>query len=371
MRFWLRPRARRVPPRRRAVPLRARGHQLREPARDPRLPQAAARDDRRRVPRPGAARRGQPVAGGRRRLLRRRRRVPHGVPLPGHAAHVHGAAPRGGDADRTRSWSGRRTSPTNCQWGIFLRNHDELTLEMVTDEERDYMYAEYAKDPRMRINVGIRRRLAPLLDNGRDEMELLHALLFSLPGTPGPVLRRRDRHGRQHLPRRPRRRAHADAVDRRPQRAASRAPTSPSSTCRRSWTRSTASRPSTSRPSSARRRRCCAGCKRFIALRKEHPVFGLGTLRAAGARATRRSSPTSARYEDDVVLCVHNLARSAQAVELDLSAYEGRSPDGDVRPHALPAHRRAALPAHARAARLLLVPARRTPTPTGADRWQR
>ena len=74
--------------------------------------------------------------------------------------------------------------PENCQWGLFLRNHDELTLEMVADEERDYMYAEYAKDPRMRINVGIRRRLAPLLDNGRDEIELVHAILFSLPGSP-------------------------------------------------------------------------------------------------------------------------------------------------------------------------------------------
>src|ERR671915_258901 len=74
--------------------------------------------------------------------------------------------------------------PPDCQWAIFLRNHDELTLEMVTDEERDYMYREYAKDPRMRINVGIRRRLAPLLDNGRRQMELMNALLMSLPGTP-------------------------------------------------------------------------------------------------------------------------------------------------------------------------------------------
>jgi maltose alpha-D-glucosyltransferase / alpha-amylase len=74
--------------------------------------------------------------------------------------------------------------PDNCQWGLFLRNHDELTLEMVTDEERDYMYAEYAKDPRMKINVGIRRRLAPLLEGGRDEIELMHAILFSLPGSP-------------------------------------------------------------------------------------------------------------------------------------------------------------------------------------------
>ena len=74
--------------------------------------------------------------------------------------------------------------PDLAQWGIFLRNHDELTLEMVTDEERDYMYAEYAKDPRMKANVGIRRRLAPLLDNDRNQIELFTALLLSLPGSP-------------------------------------------------------------------------------------------------------------------------------------------------------------------------------------------
>ena len=74
--------------------------------------------------------------------------------------------------------------PAGCQWGIFLRNHDELTLEMVTDEERDYMYAEYAKDPRMKANIGIRRRLAPLLDNDRNQLELFTALLLSLPGSP-------------------------------------------------------------------------------------------------------------------------------------------------------------------------------------------
>ena len=74
--------------------------------------------------------------------------------------------------------------PDNCQWGLFLRNHDELTLEMVTDEERDYMYMAYSADPRMRINVGIRRRLAPLLDNNRRRIELLNSLLLSFPGTP-------------------------------------------------------------------------------------------------------------------------------------------------------------------------------------------
>ncbi len=74
--------------------------------------------------------------------------------------------------------------PDNCQWGLFLRNHDELTLEMVTDEERDYMYRVYARDPRARINLGIRRRLAPLMGNDRRKIELMNVLLFSLPGTP-------------------------------------------------------------------------------------------------------------------------------------------------------------------------------------------
>jgi len=76
------------------------------------------------------------------------------------------------------------TIPENCQWAIFLRNHDELTLEMVTDEERDYMYKTYIKDPRSRINLGLRHRLAPLLSNNRKKIELMNSLLFSLPGTP-------------------------------------------------------------------------------------------------------------------------------------------------------------------------------------------
>ena len=87
-------------------------------------------------------------------------------------------------ARSSRSWPRRRSIPEGCQWGLFLRNHDELTLEMVTDAERDEMYAEYAKDPKMRRNTGIGRRLAPLLDNQRPMMELFHALLFSMPGSP-------------------------------------------------------------------------------------------------------------------------------------------------------------------------------------------
>ena len=74
--------------------------------------------------------------------------------------------------------------PETCNWAIFLRNHDELTLEMVTDAERDYMYYAYALDPRMRLNLGIRRRLAPLMDNGRRQIEMLNSLLLTLPGTP-------------------------------------------------------------------------------------------------------------------------------------------------------------------------------------------
>ncbi|MGH9487933.1 MAG: maltose alpha-D-glucosyltransferase [Terriglobales bacterium] len=74
--------------------------------------------------------------------------------------------------------------PENCQWGLFLRNHDELTLEMCTDEERDYMYYEYARDPRMKLNIGIRRRLAAIVDNSRREIELMNVVLFSMPGTP-------------------------------------------------------------------------------------------------------------------------------------------------------------------------------------------
>ena len=122
--------------------------------------------------------------------------------------------------------------PDGCQWAMFLRNHDELTLEMVTDEERDYMYRVYAHDPQARINLGIRRRLAPLLGNDRRKIELMNGAAVLAARHAGPLLRRRDRHGRQRLPRRPQRRAHADAVERRPQRRLLDAPTRSSSTCR-------------------------------------------------------------------------------------------------------------------------------------------
>ncbi|HWI70661.1 MAG TPA: maltose alpha-D-glucosyltransferase, partial [Baekduia sp.] len=214
--------------------------------------------------------------------------------------------------------------PRTAQWGLFLRNHDELTLEMVTDEERDYMYGEYAKDPRMKINVGIRRRLAPLLDNGRDEIELMTAILFSLPGSPvlyygdeiamGDNIYLGDRDGvrtpMQWTGDRNGGFSRADfaqlyapplmdpvygfqAVN---VEAQLRTPTS-----------------------------LLRWLHRFIALRKEHPVFGLGDYVPLPTENPRIFAHLRT-YADDVILCVHNVARSAQAVELDLSEYEGRAP---------------------------------------------
>ena len=122
--------------------------------------------------------------------------------------------------------------PDNCQWGLFLRNHDELTLEMVTDEERDYMYSEYAKDPRMKLNLGIRRRLAPLLDYGRLEIELLTAILFSLPGS--PILYYGDEIGMgDNVYLGDRTACEPRCTGLRTETRASREPISPSSTCRR------------------------------------------------------------------------------------------------------------------------------------------
>ena len=214
--------------------------------------------------------------------------------------------------------------PENCQWGLFLRNHDELTLEMVTDEERDYMYAEYAKDPRMKINVGIRKRLAPLLDNGRDEIELMNAILFSLPGS--PVLYYGDEI------------AMGDNVF-LGDRDGVRTPMQWTGDRNGGFSRADFAQlyaPPLMDPVygyqavnvEAQLRHSTSllrWMRRFIAMRKEHPVFGLGTYEPL-TPSNGRIFAHIRRYEDDLVLCVHNLARSAQAVELDLSEYEGRYP---------------------------------------------
>jgi maltose alpha-D-glucosyltransferase/alpha-amylase len=225
--------------------------------------------------------------------------------------------------------------PANAQWGLFLRNHDELTLEMVSDEERDYMYSEYATDPRMKLNLGIRRRLAPLLDNGRDESELLTAILFSLPGSPvlyygdeigmgdniylgdrdgvrTPMQWTGDRNGgfsradfaQLYLPPLMDPVYGYQAVN---VEAQLRTPTS-----------------------------LLRWLHRFIALRKEHHVFALGTYEPLRP-ANKRILVHIRRYEGEIALCVHNLSRSAQAVELDLSEFEGLVPEEVLGRTAFPA----------------------------------
>jgi maltose alpha-D-glucosyltransferase/alpha-amylase len=214
--------------------------------------------------------------------------------------------------------------PPNCQWGIFLRNHDELTLEMVTDEERDYMWAEYAKDPRMKANIGIRRRLAPLLENDRNQLELFTALLLSLPGSPvlyygdeigmGDNIWLGDRDGvRTPMHWTPDRNAGFSTCD--PGRLFLPVIMDPvygyqalnveaelrNSTSFLHWTR------------------------RMVEVRKQNPAFGLGSFMDLGG-----SNPSVLAYVrefgDDLVLCVNNLSRFAQPVELDLRKWEGIEP---------------------------------------------
>ncbi|TML85931.1 MAG: maltose alpha-D-glucosyltransferase [Actinobacteria bacterium] len=215
--------------------------------------------------------------------------------------------------------------PDNCQWGLFLRNHDELTLEMVTDEERDYMYTEYAKDPRMKLNLGIRRRLAPLLDNNRDEIELLHAILFSLPGS--PVLYYGDEIGmgdNVYL-------GDRDGVRTPMQWTGDRN----AGFSRADWAQlylqplmdpvygfnAVNVEAQLRTPYSLLR-----WLHRFVDLRKEHPVFGLGTYEPL-TTTNHRVFAHIRRWEDDIILCVHNLARSAQAVELDLREFSEMIPE--------------------------------------------
>jgi maltose alpha-D-glucosyltransferase / alpha-amylase len=217
--------------------------------------------------------------------------------------------------------------PDNCQWGLFLRNHDELTLEMVTDEERDYMYSEYAKDPRMKLNLGIRRRLAPLLDGGRDEMELLHAILFSLPGA--PVLYYGDEIGM------------GDNVF-LGDRDGVRTPMQWTGDRNGGFSRSDFAQlylPPLMDPVygyqavnvEAQLRTPTSQLRwlhRFVALRKQHPVFGVGGYTALSDRSDNpRIFAHMRRYEDDIILCVHNLANSAQAVQLDLQEWMGMVPE--------------------------------------------
>jgi maltose alpha-D-glucosyltransferase/alpha-amylase len=214
--------------------------------------------------------------------------------------------------------------PDTCQWAIFLRNHDELTLEMVTSKERDYMYATYASDLQARINLGIRRRLAPLMENDLDRIKLMNSLLQSMPGSPilyygdeigmGDNFFIGDRNGvRTPMQWSPDRNAGFSRAD--PQRlylppimdavygyqstnveAQSRDPSS-----LLSWT------------------------KRMLAVRKTSQAFGRGTRRFLKP-GNRKILAYLREHGDDTVLCVANLSRSAQPVELNLAAFKGRVP---------------------------------------------
>jgi maltose alpha-D-glucosyltransferase / alpha-amylase len=214
--------------------------------------------------------------------------------------------------------------PDTCQWAIFLRNHDELTLEMVTSKERDYMYLTYAADARARINLGIRRRLSPLMENDRDRIKLMNSLLLSMPGSPilyygdeigmGDNVFIGDRNGvRTPMQWSPDRNAGFSRAD--PQRlylppimdpiygypsvnveAQSRDPSS-----LLSWT------------------------KRMLAVRKTSRAFGRGTRRFLRP-GNRKILAYLREYGDDSILCVANLSRSAQPVELNLSEFKGRVP---------------------------------------------
>jgi maltose alpha-D-glucosyltransferase/alpha-amylase len=214
--------------------------------------------------------------------------------------------------------------PPNAQWAMFLRNHDELTLEMVTDEERDYMWRVYASDPAARINMGIRRRLAPLLDNSRRKIELMNALLFSMPGSPivyygdeigmGDNIFLGDRNG-------------------------VRTPMQWSADRNAGFSRANPQRlflPIIIDPEyhfeainveaqSANTSSLLWWMRRLIALRKRHPVFGRGDVKFL-TPANAKVLVFLRRDESEHVLVVANLSRFSQPVELDLSDYVGWKP---------------------------------------------
>jgi maltose alpha-D-glucosyltransferase / alpha-amylase len=214
--------------------------------------------------------------------------------------------------------------PSTAQWGLFLRNHDELTLEMVTDDERDYMYGEYASDPRMKLNLGIRRRLAPLLNNGRRQMELFCGLLLSLPGS--PILYYGDEIGMGdniYL-------GDRDGV---------RTPMQWNGDRNGGFGRSDFAQlylpplmdpvygfPAVNVEAQMRNESSLLHwMRRFIGMRKRWAVFGEGSFEALDA-----ANPSIFAFlrilDDNAVLCVNNLSRFAQPVELDLRRFGGRTP---------------------------------------------
>ncbi len=214
--------------------------------------------------------------------------------------------------------------PANCQWGLFLRNHDELTLEMVSADERDYMYLAYSADPNARLNVGIRRRLAPLLENSRPRLELLNSLLFSFPGTPilyygdelgmGDNLQLRDRDG-VRTPMQWNDARNAGFSEAPP--AALYAPVVSDPVYGYGAVNVEAQEKD---PSSLLK-----WMRNLIRLRGLFKVFGRGSIEFLPC-ANQKVLVYVRRFENEVVLCAANLSRSPQPAELDLSAFEGCTP---------------------------------------------
>ncbi len=214
--------------------------------------------------------------------------------------------------------------PSNCQWGLFLRNHDELTLEMVTDEERDYMYRVYAEDPQARINVGIRRRLAPLLGNDRRLIEMMNGLLFSLPGTPviyygdeigmGDNIYLGDRNG-VRTPMQWDSDRNAGFSSANPQRLYLPVVIDPEYHAQAVNVAAQDENPNS----------LLWWMRRLVALRNRYHAFARGSLEIL-LPDNRKVLAFLRRYEDETILVVVNLSRFTQAVELDLSDYLGTVP---------------------------------------------
>jgi maltose alpha-D-glucosyltransferase/alpha-amylase len=214
--------------------------------------------------------------------------------------------------------------PESCQWALFLRNHDELTLEMVTDEERDYMYRQYAMDARMRLNVGIRRRLAPLVNNSMRRIELLNSLLFSFPGTPviyygdeigmGDNIYLGDRNGvRTPMQWSADRNAGFSKAD--PARLYLPVIMDPV------YNYQGLNVEAQERNSSS----LLHFMKRLISLRRQYKAFGKGSIEFLEPE-NRTVLPYIRRYKGEVLLAVANLSRFVQPVELDLSEFRGWIP---------------------------------------------
>ena len=214
--------------------------------------------------------------------------------------------------------------PANCQWAVFLRNHDELTLEMVTDRERDYLWETYAKDMRARLNIGIRRRLAPLMDNDRQKMELMNSLLMSMPGTPiiyygdelgmGDNIFLGDRNGvRTPMQWSDSRNGGFSRAD--PSRLFLPAIMDPV------YGYQTVNVEAQSRSPSS----LLNWMRRLIHVRRSRKAFGRGSLSFLYP-ANRRILAYLREHEGESILCIANLSHSVQGAELDLSAFEGRVP---------------------------------------------